>query len=100
MRIVAVEELRRNLSSFLDLPREGEEFLLARKGRVKALVRPPSDEDAFRPIGASAFRDRAGRILRDIARTPRLITWYGKPAAAVVGPPDHWSRDPEEEDEQ
>lgn len=99
MRIVAIEELRRNLPSFLDLSREGELFLLARKGRVKALVRPPSDEDAFRPISASAFRDRAGRILRDVARTPRLITWYGKPAAALVGPPEHLSRDPEEDEE-
>ncbi len=97
MRIVAIEELRRNLPSFLALSREGELFLLARKGRVKALVRPPSDEDAFWPISAAAFRDRAGRILRDAARTPRLITWYGKPAAAVVGAPELWD---EEEDEE
>lgn len=99
MRIVAIEELRRNLPSFLELPREGEEFLLARKGRVEALVRPPSDEDAFRPIGAAAFRDSAGTVLRDVARTPRLITWYGKPAAALVGPPEHWSRETEEDEE-
>lgn len=97
MRIVAVEELRRNLPSFLDLSREGQPFLLARKGRVKALVRPPSDEDAFPPISAAAFRDRAGRILRDAARTPRLITWYGKPAAAVVGAPEGWDIEEDEE---
>jgi antitoxin (DNA-binding transcriptional repressor) of toxin-antitoxin stability system len=97
MRIVAVEELRRNLPSFLDLSRDGERFLLARKGRVKALVRPASDEDAFLPIGAAAFRGRAGRILRDAAQTPRLITWYGKPAAAVVGAPEQWDSEEDEE---
>ena len=97
MRIVAVEELRRNLPSFLDLPRDGQAFLLTRKGRVKALVRPPSDEDAFQPISAAAFRDRAGRILRDAARTPRLITWYGKPAAAVVAAPECWDLEEDEE---
>jgi antitoxin (DNA-binding transcriptional repressor) of toxin-antitoxin stability system len=97
MRIVAVEELRRNLPWFLDLSREGELFLLARKGRVTALVRPPSDEDAFQPISAAAFRDRAGRILRDAAQTPRLITWYGKPAAAVVGTPEGWAAEEDEE---
>lgn len=97
MRIVAIEELRRNLPSFLDLSREGELFLLARKGRVKALVRPPSDEDSFQPISAAAFRDRAGRILRDAARTPRLITWYGKPAAAVVAAPELWDAGEDEE---
>lgn len=97
MRIVAIEELRRNLPSFLDIPRDGEAFLLARKGRVKAMVRPPSDEDAFPPISAAAFRDRAGRILRDAARTPRLITWYGKPAAAVVGAPEGWDFEEDEE---
>ena len=97
MRIVAVEELRRNFPSFLDLSRDGQPFLLARKGRVKALVRPPSDEDAFRPIGAAAFRDRAGRILRDAAHSPRLITWYGRPAAAVVGAPDYYEREEDEE---
>lgn len=96
MRIVAVEELRRNLPSFLDLSREGKPFLLARKGRVKAMVRPPSDEDAFQPISAAAFRDRAGRILRDAARAPRLITWYGKPAAAVVGAPEGLDFDEDE----
>jgi len=90
MRIVAIEELRRNLPWFLDLSREGELFLLARKGRVKALVRPPSDTDSFQPISAAAFRDRAGRILRDAAHAPRLITWYGKPAAAVVAAPEVW----------
>lgn len=97
MRIVAVEELRRNLPWFLDLSREGELFLIARKGRVKALVRPPSDEDAFQPISAATFRDRAGRILRDAANSPRLITWYGKPAAVVVAAPELWD---EEEDEE
>ena len=97
MRIVAVEELRRNLPSFLDLPREGEAFLLARKGRIGAMVRPPSDEDAFPPISAAAFRDRAGRILRDAARAPRLITWYGKPAAAVVAAPELWEAEEDEE---
>ena len=97
MRIVAIEELRRNLSSFLDLSREGELFLLARKGRVNALVRPPSDEDAFRPISASAFRDRAGRVLQEAARKPRLITWYGKPAAAVVGAPEGYEFEEDEE---
>ena len=97
MRIVAIEELRRNLPSFLDLSREGELFLLARKGRVKALVRPPSDEDCFKPISAAAFRDRAGRILRDAARTPRMITWYGKPAAAVVAAPELWDAGEDEE---
>lgn len=90
MRIVAVEELRRNLPSFLDLSRDGEPFLLARKGRVKALVRPASDQDGFLPIGAAEFRCRAGRVLREAARTPRLITWYGKPAAAVVAAPEQW----------
>lgn len=97
MRIVAVEELRRNLPSFLDISRDGEAFLLARKGRIKALVRPPSDEDAFRPIGASAFRDRAGKILRDAAHSPRLITWYGRPAAAVVAAPEPWDVEEDEE---
>ncbi len=97
MRIVAVEELRRNLPSFLDIPRDGEAFLLARKGRVNAMVRPPSDEDAFQPISAAAFRDRAGRVSRDAARTPRLITWYGKPAAAVVGAPEGWDLEEDEE---
>lgn len=97
MRIVAVEELRRNLPWFLDLSRKGELFLLARKGRVKALVRPPSDEDSFLPISAAAFRCRAGRILRDAAQTPRLITWYGKPAAAVVGAPEGWAAEEDEE---
>ena len=97
MRIVAVEELRRNLPWFLDLSRAGKPFLLARKGRIKALVRPPSDEDSFLPISAAAFRCRAGRILRDAARTPRLITWYGKPAAAVVGAPKQWDSEEDEE---
>jgi len=97
MRIVAVEELRRNLASFLDLSRDGTPFLLARKGRVKALVRPPSDEDSFQPIGTAEFRCRAGRVLREAARKPRLITWYGKPAAAVVGAPEGW--EVEEDDE-
>jgi antitoxin (DNA-binding transcriptional repressor) of toxin-antitoxin stability system len=97
MRIVAIEELRRNLPSFLDLSHDGEPFLLARKGRVKALVRPPSDEDCFLPISAAAFRCRAGRILRDAAMTPRLITWYGKPTAAVVGAPQQWDSEEDEE---
>lgn len=97
MRIVAVEELRRNLPSFLDLSREGEPFLLARKGRVKALVRPASDEDSFLPISAADFRNRAGRILRDAAWAPRLITWYGKPAAAVVAAPELWEAEEDEE---
>ncbi|HEV8699205.1 MAG TPA: hypothetical protein VGQ89_16035 [Candidatus Limnocylindrales bacterium] len=97
MRIVAVEELRRNLPWFLEISREGEPFLLARKGRVTALVRPPSDDDEFLPISTAAFRDRAGRILRDAARTPRLITWYGKPAAAVVGAPEQWDSEEDEE---
>lgn len=94
---MAVEELRRNLPSFLDLPRVGEPFLLARKGRVKALIRPPAEDDRFPLIGAAEFRCRAGRVLREAARTPRLITWYGKPAAAVVGAPEGW--DLEEDDE-
>ena len=55
------------------------------------------DEDAFRPIGASAFRDRAGRILRDAAHSPRLITWYGRPAAAVVAAPEPWDVEEDEE---
>lgn len=97
MRIVAVEELRRNLPSFLDLPRDGKPFLLARKGRVKALVRPPTDDDCFLPIGATEFRDRAGRVLREAARAPRLITWYGKPAAALVGAPEGWDFEEDEE---
>lgn len=94
---MAIEELRRNLPSFLDLPRDGEQFLLARKGRVQALVRPPSDEDAFQPISSADFRDRAGRILRDAARAPRLITWYGKPAAVVVAAPELWEAEEDEE---
>lgn len=94
MRIVAIEELRRNLAFFLDLSTRGETYLAARKGRIKALVRPASLEDRYPVINAAAFRDRAGRVLREAPDRPRLITWYGKPAAAVVAAPqgliDEW----------
>lgn len=99
MRIVAIEELRQNLASFLELSFGGEPYLAARKGRIKALVRPASVDDAFPPIGAGVFRSRAGRVLREAGQTPRLITWYGRPAAAVVGPPEGWSDDEEEFEE-
>jgi len=98
MRIVAIEELRRNLASFLELSLQGEEFLAARKGRVKALVRPVGAGDGYPPISTAAFRDRAGRVLREAARQPRLITWYGIPAAAVVSPPERWDEDDEQDE--
>ena len=96
MRIVAIEELRQNLATFLELSFAGEPYLAARKGRVKALVRPASGEDPFPSIGAGAFRSRAGRVVREASQSPRLITWYGRPAAAVVGAPEGWSDDEEE----
>lgn len=95
MRIVAIEDLRRNLASFLELSLQGESYLAARKGRVKALVRPVADDDSYPPVNAATFRDRAGRVLREAASQPRLITWYGYPAAAVVGAPEDWDEDEE-----
>lgn len=95
MRKVAIEELRRNLASFLELSLQGEPYLAARKGRVKALVRPVAGDDAYPAVSAATFRDRAGRVLREAASQPRLITWYGHPAAAVVGAPEG----PEEDEE-
>jgi hypothetical protein len=100
MRVVAIEELRRNLASFLELSLQGEEFLAARKGRVKALVRPVAADDGYPPISTAAFRDRAGRVIREAARQPRLITWYGIPAAAVVSPPERWAEDEQDEMEE
>jgi hypothetical protein len=98
MRVVAIEELRRNLASFVELSLQGEAFLAARKGRVKALVRPVAADDGFPPISTAAFRDRAGRVLRDASQQPRLITWYGIPAAAVVSPPDRCAGEDEDEE--
>jgi hypothetical protein len=97
MRVVAIEELRRNLASFLELSLQGEAFLAARKGRVKALVRPVAGDDGYPPISTATFRDRAGRVLREAASHPRLITWYGIPAAVVVGAPEGWDKDEMEE---
>lgn len=97
MRVVAIEELRRNLAAFLELSVRGEPYLAARKGRVAALVRPVAGDEAFPAINAAAFRDRAGRILREAAHEPRLITWYGTPIAAVVGAPEDWGDDEEDE---
>jgi antitoxin (DNA-binding transcriptional repressor) of toxin-antitoxin stability system len=99
MRVVRVNEFRHNLSTFLDLAREGETFLLARHGHVEALIRPPKRGDRFREIGASAFRGQAFRILRDAAREPRVVTWYRRPAAAVVGVPAGCVIEDAEEDE-
>jgi hypothetical protein len=98
MRVVAIEELRRNLASFLELSLQGEPFLAARKGRVKALVRPVAADDGYPPISTAAFRDRAGRVLREAAWQPRVITWYGLPAAAVVSPPERWDDEDEIEE--
>lgn len=98
MRIVAIEELRRNLASFLELSLQGESYLAARKGRVKALVRPVVDDDSYPAVNAARFRDRAGRVLREAARQPRVITWYGLPAAAVVSPPESWDDEVEMEE--
>jgi len=95
MRVVAIEELRRNLASFLELSFQGEPYLAARKGRVKALVRPVSDDDAFPAVNAAAFRERAGRLLREAPYQPRVITWYGHPAATVVAAPEGWDDDAE-----
>jgi len=99
MRVVAIEELRQNLASYLELPLQGEAFLAARKGRVKALLRPVAADDGYPPISTAAFRDRAGRVLREAASQPRLITWYGYPAAAVVGAPESWEKDEGDFDE-
>jgi antitoxin (DNA-binding transcriptional repressor) of toxin-antitoxin stability system len=87
VRVVQVDEFRQNLSTFLDRAREGETFLLARHGHVEALIRPPGRGDRFEEIGASAFRGQAFRIVRDAAVEPRVVTWYRRPAAAVVGAP-------------
>jgi antitoxin (DNA-binding transcriptional repressor) of toxin-antitoxin stability system len=87
VRVVRVDEFRQNLATFLELARGGETFLLARHGQVEALVRPSQQADRFQEIGASAFRGRAFQIVREAATEPRVVTWYRRPAAAVVGAP-------------
>jgi hypothetical protein len=89
-------DLDRNILNLLVAADLSAEERAEFEGRVKALVRPVADDDAYPAVNAAMFRDRAGRVLREAARQPRLITWYGYPVAAVVGAPEGWEEDEEE----
>jgi len=92
MQVVGVDEFRQNLGFFLYRAGKGQSFLIARHGRVQALVRPAREEDGFPRIGAAALRERAFRLVGNAHDEPLLVTVYDRPAAAVTAPPERLRR--------
>jgi len=87
MQVVGVEEFRQNLGFFLYRAGKGQSFLVARHGRVQALIRPVRDGDRFPRIGAAALRERAFQVVGNAEEEPLVVTVYDRPAAVVTGAP-------------